>query len=124
MNDHYVTKYAQEIAERKCGLADGLWHAEYIMRQYEAEIWEKLEEIGLVHPPDNPKHYRLHDIEWDRYDGSIELMDCEDGFTMTTAQKEAIHAMGFGLIFVNYKNGPHLYGNKTAAMNAMPVIKD
>lgn len=127
MNDKYVTEYAQGIAERKYCLADGLWHAEYIMRQYEAEIWDKLEELGVVYASGDEKNHdkwRLQDIEWDHYDCSIELIDCVDGFTLTTAQRDAINAMGFQIIFCNYKDGPHLYGKKTAAMNAMPVIKD
>lgn len=125
MYDKYVTEYAEGIAKRKYKLSEGLFHAHYITGQYESDIWDFLTKIGVVHPPDDDKHYRLADIEWDSYDNSIELMDCEDGFTLTTEQDRQIREeLGFSIIFVNYKNGPHLYGNHTAAMNAMPVIKD
>lgn len=124
MYDKYVKMYAEGIAKKEYSLADGLFHAEYIMGQYKWEIIEFLEKIGVIHPPDDPEHYRLQDIEWDNYDNSIELMDCEDGFTLTSEQEKAIHDIGFSTIFINYKNGPHLYGNHTAAMDAMPVIKD
>lgn len=125
MYDKYVTEYAEGIAKRKYKLSEGLFHAHYITGQYESDIWDFLTKIGVVHPPDNEEHYRLADIEWDSYDNSIELMDCEDGFTLTTEQVRQIREeLGFSIIFVNYKNGPHLYGNHTAAMNAMPVIKD
>ncbi len=124
MNDKYVTLYAEKIAKRDCNLSEGLFQAEYIMREYESEIWDFLEELGVVHPPGNKEKYRLADIKWDSYDSSIELMDCEDGFTLTKEQKDKILGLGFVTIFVNYKNGPHLYGNHTAAMDAMPVIKD
>ena len=122
MYDKYVNLYAQEILDRKCNLANGLFHSEYIMNQYKWEIWEFLEKIGVA--CDDKENYKMHSIEWDEYDSSIELMDCEDGFTLTKDQEKAIHDLGFKIIFVNYKNGPHLYGNHTAAMNAMPVIKD
>jgi hypothetical protein len=125
MNNKYVTEYAQGIAERKYKLSEGLFNAEYIMKQYQWDIWKRLEEIGVVHPPDNKEHYRLSDIEWDNYDNSIELIDCEEGFTLTAEQDRIIREeMGFGIIFVNYKAGPHLYGNHTAAMDAMPVIRE
>ncbi len=124
MYDKYVTKYALEIANRTCNLADGLFHAHYLEQEYRHEIWEFLKKIGVVHPADNPKHYRLKDIEYDDYDSSLELMDCEQGFTLTSEQVTAIENLGFTTIFVNYEEGPHLYGNYTSAMNAMPVIKD
>jgi hypothetical protein len=124
MYDKYVTMYSDRIAKRECNLADGLFYAEYIMGQYKSEIWDFLEKIGVAHPPDDDKHARLESIEWDFYDRSIELMDCEDGFTLTTEQDKAIRDLGFSIIFVNYKNGPHLYDNHTASMEAMPVIKD
>ena len=124
MYDKYVQEYAQGIADKKYSLADGLFNAEYIMSQYKWEIWNFLEEIGVAKSPDNPSHYRLQSIEWDDYDRSIELMDCEEGFTLTQAQYDAIKGLGFEIIFINYAQGPHLYGNYTAAMDAMPVIKD
>lgn len=125
MNDLYVKKYANGIANNEYNLAEGLFHAEYIMKQYEWEIWAFLEKIGVVHSPDDPEKYRLDGIEWDYYDCSLELKDCVDDFTMTTEQVRAIKEdLGFSIIFVNYKNGPHLYGNHTAAMDAMPKIKE
>jgi hypothetical protein len=35
------------------------------MREYKQEIWDKLEEIGVIHPSDDPERYRLEEIEWD-----------------------------------------------------------
>lgn len=120
--EKWVAKYAEEIRTGSCSLANGLYHAEYIMNLYKDEIWERLERLGIA--KDAEGKYKLHDLEWDYYDQSIELMDCEEGFTLTSAQRDAINDMGFRIIFVNYKNGPHLYGNHTAAMDAMPEIKD
>jgi len=123
MYDKYVTEYAQGIAERKYNLSRGLFHAEYIMNQYKEEIWDQMEKAGIVKGPDDS--YKLNDIEWDDYDCSIELIDCVEGFTMTQAQVDLLKKeMGFHIIFVNYKAGPHLYGRRTAAMNAMPVIQE
>lgn len=124
MNDKYVKEYAKGIAENSYKLAEGLFHAEYIMEEYKTAIWEFLEEIGVVYSPGNKDHYRLEDIAWDNYDESIELIDCEDGFTLTTDQYNAIKRLGFEIIFVNYKKGPHIHGRMTASEDAMPIIKD
>ena len=127
MYDKYVTEYAQGIVERKYSLAQGLFHSEYIMSQYKYEIWDKLEELGVVYDDGDEKNFdkwRLHELEWDYYDQSIELIDCKDDFTLTSKQYQAILDMGFKIIFVNYKNGLHLYGKYTAARDAMPLIKD
>jgi hypothetical protein len=128
MYDKYVTEYAEGIAKRKYKLSEGLFHSEYLMRQYQSEIWDYLEKIGVIYNTSDETNFdkwRVADIEWDYYDNSLELIDCEDGFTLTSEQYKKIHEeLGFSIIFVNYKNGPHLYGNHTASMDAMPVIKD
>lgn len=125
LHTKYVDLYAKNITERKGSLSSLLFNAQYLERQFRSAIWDVLEEIGVVHPKDNDDHYRLSSIEYDDYDNSLELMDCEEGFFLTEAQSKILYdEMGFSIVFVNYKDGPHLYGNHTAACNAMPVIKE
>ena len=122
MNDKYVTEYAQGIVESKYNLSEGLFNAEYIVSQYEHEIWEQMEKAGITNSADGSS--KLNEIAWDVYDQSIELIDCIEGFTLTQAQLDLLkNEMGFKIVFVNYK-GHHLYANRTCAMDAMPVIKD
>lgn len=113
--EDWVFDFANGIANNRYNLANGLFNAEYIVRRYENKIWQFLKDIGVT---------GIEDIDWDQYDNSLELLGCVDGFTMTKKQLDALREQGFFIVYVNYKNGPHLYGDRTASMNAMPVISE
>lgn len=121
---NYVKEYAEGVASKAYKPAEGLFNAEHIVKSYESAIWDYLEEIGVAKNIVTDE-YRISDIRWDYYDESIELDGCEDGFTMTTEQVQAIKDLGFKIIFVNYKNFSGKFPDGTTPSRfAMPVIKD
>lgn len=83
--------------------AEKLFDASFIESVCEDHIIEAMQAAGMSDG--------WHDMWWDYYDNSLEIGRCDPSFQLPAAAVEAVWALGFSTLFVNFTNDTNtVYG--------------